>query len=164
MTMLMEKPMTSFDEISSRMQIVGVTGTRRGITLEQTFGLEKLLDDNFIIALHHGQCVGADEEAHKAALRRKMYIEVHPPLIKKYVFHIPSTLEYLEYNRITIMPELPYLERNKKIVSASDFLIALPKEETGMKQRSGTWSTVRYAQQLKRTVHVVRPSGLIEIM
>ena len=41
---------------------------------------------------------------------------------------------------------MPYLERNKNIVNAVDFIIAAP--DGPEKVRSGTWSTVRYAKKV----------------
>jgi hypothetical protein len=41
----------------------------------------------------------------------------------------------------------PYLNRNRHIVRETALLIAVPNELTEQ-PRSGTWSTVRYAQRL----------------
>jgi len=45
----------------------------------------------------------------------------------------------------------PYLSRNRAIVDETEMLIATPAEFTEQ-QRSGTWSTVRYARACGKKV------------
>lgn len=63
------------------------------------------------------------------------------------------------------MSPLPYMERNRAIVDASDVLIACPYEivepEFG---RSGTWSTIRYALTIPNfPVVIIWPNGRVEV-
>jgi hypothetical protein len=52
----------------------------------------------------------------------------------------------------------PYLLRNKDIVRASEMLVAAPVSRTEQ-LRSGTWSAVRFARKLGRTLWVLLPDG-----
>ena len=60
---------------------IGFTGTRKGLTILQEkelyLTLRKMRDkyNTFI----HGDCVGADEQAHRMALDLGYFIEIYPP-------------------------------------------------------------------------------------
>lgn len=99
--------------------------------------------------LHHGCCIGADEQAHIIARTIGIAIEGHPPSDSR-------LRSFLECNRIN--KPLAYLRRNRAIVEAVDALIAAPmgrREEL----RSGTWSAIRYAKHRLRIVTIVWPDG-----
>ena len=116
---------------------VGFTGTQRGMTNSQKEELVKFLQDNKVTKLHHGDCVGADKEAHDIAVSLGIETEVHPPdkddkraFCKGDIIHEPK----------------PYLERNHDIVDDSELLVACPFQSKEI-VRSGTWATVRYARK-----------------
>lgn len=116
--------------------------------------LEYLLKDNFL-EFHHGDCVGADAEAHKIFLG-KVSIVIHPPIdTKKRVFCGGDSAG----NGVTILKAKDYLDRNHDIVDATDFLIATP-DGYKEKLRSGTWATIRYAQKQGKIVAVIWPNGI----
>ena len=48
------------------MNSIGFTGTRQGMTAEQKSALRNLLDGG-AGDFHHGDCIGADSEAHGIA-------------------------------------------------------------------------------------------------
>lgn len=101
---------------------------------------------------HHGDCVGADAEAHDIAyLLQYFFIVLHPPIneSKRAFKHADLTLK-----------AFPYLDRNKHIVRDTNRLIATPaqKEE---QLRSGTWSTIRYARKAGKPVTIIYPDGTI---
>ncbi len=52
----------------------------------------------------------------------------------------------------------PYLVRNKHITMTTGLLIATPAENHQV-LRSGTWSTVRYADKNDAKVWVIGPNG-----
>lgn len=99
--------------------------------------------------LHHGDCIGADAEAHEIAFERHFGIVIHPP-----ENHSKRAWKPIG----EIRPRKPYLARNRDIVLETDFLVACPFE---MKEqlRSGTWSTVRYAKKLAKPVIIIYLDG-----
>ncbi len=130
---------------------IGFTGTQLGITAYQEMRLYDLLTAHFSQdgtpnEFHHGDCIGADAQAHDIALEIGYDIYIHPPEdTKKEAFKTNYTKKF--------HPK-PYLERNKDIVDATVFLIAVPKP--GPEHiRSGTWSTIRYARSIKRRMIIL---------
>jgi hypothetical protein len=139
---------------------IGITGTRSAATRQQLEALGSLLEAFYPIQLHHGDCVGVDEQAHDMAedLRMNCHedhyeIVIHPPNNKKFRAFCKGDI---------ILPPKEYLERNKDIVRSCHFLIAVPKEmEENL--RSGTWATVRFAIKTKTPVIVIYPDGSKEM-
>ena len=125
---------------------IGFTGTHKGMTDQQQFKLSLLLAHLDVSELHHGDCIGADAEAHALAIEMGIHVVIHPPdNDAKRAFCLPGLMD------ITILPSKPYLARNRDIVEACDVLIAAPKENREQ-LRSGTWATVRYARQAKKQI------------
>jgi hypothetical protein len=121
---------------------VGFTGSRETPTANQVEWLSNLLSNTAISRLHHGDCVGADALAHDLCLMHGIDVLIHPPTDDRLrAFCLGNS----------VAPK-PYLERNKDIVDASVLLIAMPHEPEY--PRSGTWSTVRYARSLGRSVAI----------
>lgn len=134
---------------------VGFTGTQRGLTSYQRNELASALASLKAVAattntpaqFHHGDCIGADYEAHYLARKLGWHIVVHPPEnTKKEAWCIADERR----------PSFPYLVRNHNIVRATDILIACPRTGTE-EQRSGTWATVRYARKIGRPVFILEP-------
>lgn len=136
---------------------VGFTGTQVGLTQKQRLLVWAVFSQTqkagFEIVFRHGDCVGADSEAHDIAVSCNCKIEIYPPLN-------PSKRAFKEASAIHPMKD--YLDRNHDIVDASDFLIACPKE-TFEVQRSGTWATVRYAQKKHKKICLILPDGIIKV-
>ena len=134
---------------------LGFTGTRKGLSIKQEVALNKTLKRLFemVKEVHHGDCVGADSSFHHLCFSKGYKIIIHPPTHDKY----RAFLKGAEFRR-----PRPYLERNKKIVDETDFIIACPD---GYKEilRSGTWSTIRYAKRMNKTVIVIYPDGSDEM-
>jgi len=127
---------------------LGFTGTRQGMTHEQLRGLGEILAQTVgATTFHHGDCVGSDAQAHALAQKWGISCIVHPPRDLRF-------RAWCEGHIIEV--PLEYLERNRAIVEACDVLIAAPRtcEE---EQRSGTWSTVRYARKLGRPIVFLMP-------
>lgn len=136
--------------------IVGFTGTQDGMTKAQHQTCAEVLRTLFAKAngldqFHHGDCVGADEEAHNILKSHAwLQIHIHPPEIKTKRAFCTSHCVYIYKTK-------PYLDRNHDIVDASPVMVAAPNGPE--KTRSGTWATVRYARKRKRYIVLVWPSG-----
>jgi len=119
------------------VKTLGFTGTRRGMTPLQKEEFKGFLYDYKPAEFHHGDCVGADAEAHELVRRMfpKCHIIIHPCDIEAQRAHCSGDL---------ILPVRPPLARNRNIVNTCAQMFAAPgtKHET---TRSGTWATVRYS-------------------
>lgn len=117
---------------------VGVTGSRgmrnpfaRDWLLERLSSLHKVGSE-----LHHGKCIGPDDQARIIA-RHVGYVTIaHPSNLAHY--QAEGVDDYVFAPR-------PPLDRNRTIVDMVDFLIAVPDAPEHL--RSGTWATVRYARR-----------------
>ena len=97
---------------------------------------------------HHGDCVGADEQAH-TVVRKHFNCSIHG--------HIPVRTNSRAYCKFDVIYKAkPYLVRNHDIVDMVDLLLAAPYENTEV-VRSGTWATVRYARKVNRELIMLRP-------
>jgi hypothetical protein len=96
--------------------------------------------------LHHGDCVGSDKAAHEVARQLNLRIVIHPPVNGALRAYCVGD---------ELRPEYDYLDRNRHIVEDTDWLIALP--DGPERARSGTWSTVRYADRLAKPKSVFLP-------
>lgn len=138
---------------------IGFTGTQQGMSARQMDVLDALLQDikmdghTLSVEFHHGDCIGADEQAHRIAEMHGLYRIIHPPLDN-------SRRAWCKDAALVHEPRA-YLDRNRDIVRASEILIATPAQEREM-IRSGTWSTVRYARKLRRVRYIVMPNGYLK--
>lgn len=108
--------------------------------------------------LHHGDCIGADANAHKLAFLTGWDIVVHPPS-NSYKRAFVHKSEFWDPERCVLLPEKEYLDRNHDIVAPPVIdLIATPLEYEE-KLRSGTWATVRYAKKRLIPVFLVFRDG-----
>lgn len=124
--------------------IVGFTGTQVGMTDAQVRALSEWIDTSDIAEVHHGDCVGADQQFHEIVrlLKPDAKIHIHPPTnSSKRAFCSGDVLD----------PPRDYLDRNQDIVDACDTLLATPKEMTEQ-LRSGTWATIRRARKAGKTI------------
>jgi hypothetical protein len=136
------------------LRIVGVTGTRNGMTgaqrrraLELIHGIHQW--STTTPELHHGDCVGADAELNVMA-RSLWYRTVsHPPTADAYRAHSESDETWEPKH---------YLVRNDDIVTASLIVLAFPKEMSEQRY-GGTWWTVRQARKLGKRLVIVWPDG-----
>ena len=131
--------------------ILGVTGTRHGLTVAQLAWLRAQLP--LFDELHHGACVGADAAAHQTATELRVPVVVHPPADQRLMMPPDGYGAWL--------PPRPYLERNRFIVAAADVVIALPDGPES--RRGGTWYTVRYAESVDKPVWLCFPDGRVEV-
>lgn len=134
---------------------IGFTGTREGMSLRQRKAFAKFLSQVRIQEFHHGDCKGADANAHNiimAIFGSHADIHVHPPNEKSMRAFCSGTIYRAK----------PYLDRNRDIVNRTEILIATPFDSIE-KLRSGTWSTIRYAKKIGRPVYIIFPDGKKQI-
>lgn len=134
-----------YDKVAMKL---GFTGTREGMTMfqKEQFTL-KLLELN-PTEFHHGDCEGADAEAHDIVREfcPNTLIHIHPPISPyKRAFKVGD---------ITYAPE-DYIPRDYKIVDSTDFLIGAPLNDIEQ-VRSGSWTTIRYGYKTGKEVKVLK--------
>lgn len=132
---------------------IGFTGTQDGMTARQQKSLRIILACLFEPEswFSHGDCIGADEQAHHIAKQIGYKIDIHPP-------KDPKKRAFCSGEDISHEPK-DYLDRNKYIVDGivdGGVLIATPKTKRE-ELRSGTWSTVRYARRREASIWILNP-------
>jgi hypothetical protein len=134
--------------------VIGFTGTQQGMTVEQATAVESLLDvlGKDGAEVHHGDCIGADEEFHAFCNERGFRIVVHPPID-------PAKRAFVK-DRSEMWPAYDYRTRNGHIVRHSEVLIATPRLDHE-ERRSGTWMTIRMAKKAGKRILIVYPTGVI---
>lgn len=132
---------------------IGFTGTREGMTPAQMAQAEETLRMVHCpgAALHLGDCVGGDAQAHAMGKQLGYRLIGHPP-------HDPKMRAFLAYD--VEWETKPYFERDADIVRESMVLVAAPRTMREM-ARGGTWYTVRVARTLKRARVIVWPDGSV---
>lgn len=146
----------AFIQILGLVMIIGFTGTQIGMTDFQKCKFYELLDDLHVKEFHHGDCIGADADAHNLVVeyfKNKLgvftgKIIIHPPI---------KDIKRAFCKAKTILEPKDYISRNHDIVDASELIIATPKEfEEQM--RSGTWATVRYTKKTNKRLIIIYPN------
>ena len=142
---------------------VGFTGTEKGMTELQLAALRRCLIVDDLREFHHGDCIGADAQAHDLVVQialahdlmfeRQPVIVIHPPIkAVKRAFKQPGYVH----------DALPYLDRDRAIVDGTDILFATPDgPEPQRKRAGGTWYTVRYARRAGKPIRIVWPDGSV---
>lgn len=128
--------------------ILGFTGTRHGMTVEQAAVVAGVMAEGWD-EFHHGDCVGADAEAHGLAVDAGIRVVSHPPVDGRL-----RAWCVVDEQRAP----LPYLARNALIVEACGLLVVCPAE-FDEQQKGGTWWTWRHAVRLLHRRLMVRPDG-----
>ncbi len=123
-----------------------------GMTPNQADRLREVLHENFVPSaeFHHGDCRGADVEAASIAWSIGFFIHCHPPIN-------PKNRGWFARNHCE-SSKYDYILRDQHIVEQTGVLIATPHTDYEVR-RSGTWTTVRYARNLKRPVVIIPPNG-----
>lgn len=135
--------------MSRRIRSVGFTGTQQGMTEVQQEKVRAALEiyrDAGAVTFRHGDCLGADAQAHAIARALGYRTVAHPPVN-------PDKRAFCEVDEL--LKPRPYLQRNHDIVDWSDVLIGAPKGPEEL--RSGTWATLRYAKSLDRPRVILMP-------
>lgn len=130
---------------------VGFTGTREGMTELQLANVTLRFFE--ATEVHHGDCVGADKQAHEIAKLLGARTVSHPPIKNDHRAFCEADEQRLP---------LDYRERNFRIVDETEILVAAPSQtsEEGEVTRSGTWMTIRMALKRGRKVFVCWADGI----
>lgn len=143
---------------------ISFTGTRKGMTPAQIYAVSRLLRQSKPVEVHHGDCVGADDEfaALCAVFPFPNEIIAHPgkstggPNEHPLRAHNPHNTKTL--------PVRPYFARNRDmvdlLVGEGDFLLACPGEME-WSSSGGTSYTAGYAKEKGKTVVTVWPDGTV---
>ncbi len=143
------------------MKRIGFTGKENGWTEEQKRQFEYLIADaDEPLELHHGDCVGADCQAHELFL----LLALEEQAAHRIVLHPPTNPDKRAYcaGADETRRAFDYLTRNKHIVEETEILYACPEEFEEI-IRSGTWMTIRHARKLGVPFTVIYPDGRLEI-
>lgn len=138
---------------------VGFTGTRKGMTPEQTRAVTDILRRVKAHEIHHGGCRGADEQVHLIAKAMGLEIVVRPMKdagVNAGMYHGASMI---------YAPKKP-LERNRDIIRAVELMVATPRSYTrpASLRGEGTWTTISYAiDEFRRETHIVYPDGTVDV-
>lgn len=157
------------------------TGTRTGLTRQQKEAVRLLLVFRNVVAAYHGCCIGADEffNTTVAGLREGTRNESLSLVIYGYPSDLGPdlTCSSIGLCNVIAVPDNP-LKRNVRMAEVAaglkieydrgsrvePILIACPKEiaepENG---RGGTWHAVRNFLERGARVHVVWPSGEVQV-
>ena len=142
--------------LENRVNIVGFTGTRSGMTviqIEQTSAiLTELKSIGKIDFGLHGDCVGADADFDKICKRLQIQTCIRPGNMP--VYRARCLSKELDKPR-------PPLIRNKAIVQDADIMLACPANKEELKRGSGTWATIRLARKENRALTIIFPDGEI---
>lgn len=131
---------------------LGVTGSRYGLSQPQKSFLLQLAFGFVINELHHGDCVGVDQQVNdffmglRVGARLYVMTVAHPPLEERWRAHCNSDF---------VLPCKEYHARDRDIVNASTHVIGCPQRlwpRTG-----GTWYTIGYARERGRPLAIVLP-------
>lgn len=139
-----------------RIKAIGFTGTQKCMTRDQRAGFYQL----FIrlarehVEFHHGDCIGADAQAHDIVES----ISVLEELRVQMIIHPPTNPAKRAFKKGRVLLPKEWMDWNPDIVDASTIMIVTPKEYIEQ-IRSGTWATIRYARRSKKTCYVIWPDG-----
>lgn len=130
---------------------VGFTGTRNGMTPAQRQTFAELLRRLQPTEFHHGDCVGADNQAATIVWGWPcVAIIVHPPLDEAHRAFNPHISQMRQAKT--------HFARNRDIVNETDCLVATPLL---MQEQSsgGTWYTINFAIKQKKPIWICWPDG-----
>lgn len=144
---------------------IGVTGTREGMTGNQCSAFYNILCEipDAVESFHHGDCIGADDDAANIVSDLRMEDELggwkivcHPPVDETHRAFNPHSAEIRE-------PKTMFA-RNRDIVNETDLLIACPQymDPITKDTKGGTAYTVNFARKCGKPVWIVRPDGTVE--
>lgn len=137
--------------------IIGITGTRHGLTDAQIDTAMRMVKENAhrITNWHQGGCVGADWQVSTLLwIFTDATQEVWPGLVNdKWKY------DWSDFDRTLVHEDRKPLVRNEIIVNSVNWLWAFPDKypDPG---RGGTWHTIRHADKRAVNYDVIDPDGV----
>ncbi len=137
---------------------LGFVGTRAGMTAAQLRSVRACFVDaveDGARVFHHGDCVGADEEAYWMARDFELILVAHPAVMR----HEFRARTVNDERREMATPPI----RNEVLIEESDLLIAAPARDSNRHKRGGVaWHAVRHARRVGKPVWLVFYNGMVE--
>lgn len=127
---------------------IGVTGTREGANVKQLAEIGSLLSEIQGVELHHGDCVGVDEQTAIIARALGYRLICHPPIKSQLRAFVESDQS---------MEPVGYLQRDRNIVQATQLLIVVPAQDE-WQPRGGTWYTHDHAVRKNKPIVIIYPN------
>jgi hypothetical protein len=115
--------------------------------LELSSDLRLLQPQGISFEFHHGDCIGADEEADGIARNLGGIIHIHHPIKTYRQANCYQSGDILYARR-------PYIARDHDIVNIAEYMYAAPKTMVEV-LRSGTWATIRYARKRNKPIKIL---------
>lgn len=143
--------------------IIGFTGTRRGLTPAQLDTFHQLVGEIQPREFHHGSCLGADEDAAlSVSFRSDIRTDImawpgKPASGGANEFLSQRAIEASNY----VMREMTHFARNREIVKAATHVIGCPWQASRPPKGTGggTWYTLEQGEKAGKVVIVIWPDG-----
>lgn len=129
--------------------ILGITGTRQGMSDAQLEAVARFLSSVEVAELHHGDCVGVDAQIHTMLAGSGCRIVIHPGTNDEHRAFCKGHEE---------RPRLTHFARNRNIVDACDVILGVSVSPHRL-YHGGTWYTLDYAYKIGRRMIIVWPDG-----
>ena len=133
-----------------------MTGSRNGMTVKQKTMFVNFLWKYSVTTLHHGDCIGADDDSDTLAREHGASLVIHPPI--KDDLRAWNTCRDEDEMR----EEKGYFARNRDIVDETNILVGFPG--TFSETKGGTWYTINYGKKQNKTVYIIWPDGRLELV
>lgn len=131
------------------MKSVGFLGTAKGMTDGQKDRLRMALGRSLPTNFHHGDSLGAEEEAHAVARSFGMHIVAHPSFLSELRAYCPAD---------EVRPLRSARDRKLELMRAVDTLLVAPATAVE-KPDSASWDAVRMARRLGVKLWLLLPDG-----
>lgn len=142
--------------------VIGITGTRDGMTSEQKSVVHTVLSYYFDASTFlSGMCIGTDAQSSKMASGMGMIVEGYPGHSKSNPDDLTCRDRAVE-NYDEIRESKPYYDRNRDIVDDSDLMIACPNGKNYHGGKGGANYTIRYALKVGKPIVIIFPDGETE--
>lgn len=137
---------------------MGFSGTRNGLTLEQSELLEKCMWANQLSVplCIHGDCIGADAEFDALAQNYGYERGILPCTFEN--MRARCDLNPIDPARVLAQPMAP-MKRNREIVGMSDLMLICPPNFKRISSGSGTWATARFSKRVDVRTILIFPDG-----